>query len=289
MFGDGVEILPKDATLTGMLTAASIVVITTWLAVSGLTSAVKTAGNVAGATVSAVGSTAGAVGNAAGSVIGATTNLATSGATTSENGSKGDNNIQAVYKKITGDISRDDIESWIAKNNDNLSKEQVAATANVLEKMVNKTKNQVDDMDFMDVDTWKNLDEYAKNRLTQIENVIKGPELIQRLQKEGLSEAQALEVQKETLTTYQEYKVKTEQNVADTKRKVEETKVKAQQAMEDAKATARKTALYTGLFGLLSMFITFLASIAGAKKAAATYRLDRPIVVSRTSDTSTSL
>lgn len=290
LFGDGVEILPKDATLTGMLTAASIIVLTTWLAVSGLTGAIKTAGNVAGATANAVGSAAGAVGNAAGSVIGTTASLATTGATAAAASGHGDdigNKIQALYKQVTGDISRDDIESWIAKNNDTLSKEQISATANVLEGMVNTTKTQVADMDFSDADTWKNLDTYAKNRLAQIETIIQGPQLIQRLENEGLSEAQARQVQQETLTTYQAYRAKTEQNIADAKAQVEQAEVKAQQAVAEAKETARKTALYTGLFGLLSMLFTFLASIAGAKQAAAKYRLERPLVVSRTTTTST--
>lgn len=291
LFGDGVEILPKDATLTGMLTAASIIVLTTWLAISGLTGAVKTAGNVAGATASAVGSAAGAVGNAAGSVIGTTASIATTGATAAAASGQSDdigNGLQALYKKVTGDISRDDIESWIAKNNDTLSKAQISASANVIENMVNKTKTQMADMDFSDIDTWKNLDEYAKNRFAQIETVIKGPELIQRLENEGLSEAQAQQVQQEALTTYQDYRAKTEQSIADAKAQVEQTKVKAQQAVDEAKETARKTALYTGLFGLLSMLFTFLASIAGAKQAAAKYRLERPLVISRTTTTTDS-
>ena len=46
----------------------------------------------------------------------------------------------------------------------------------------------------------------------------------------------------------------------------------------NAEEVARKAALYSGLFWLISAILTFVAAIAGAKSAATSHRLDRPIV-----------
>lgn len=45
IFGDGTDILPKDATLTGILTAAAIVVISSVFAMSSVSSVVRTTGS----------------------------------------------------------------------------------------------------------------------------------------------------------------------------------------------------------------------------------------------------
>ena len=45
IFGDGTDILPTDATLTGILTAAAIVVISSVFAMSSVSSVVRTTGS----------------------------------------------------------------------------------------------------------------------------------------------------------------------------------------------------------------------------------------------------
>lgn len=270
LFGDGTDILPKDATLTGILTAATIVVITTFYTMSGVGSALRTAGSAASATTSAVGSVVGSVGSATAGVAGLSGAAVGATHTTGEIKQK----AQELYQNATGNISRQDIEQWIAKNNDTLSQEQISASANVLEQMLNKTKADVANMDFTDLDTWKNLDQYAKQRIGEIEAVITSDEIIARLQAQGLSQAQAEQVRQEVNASYQEYKAKTEQAIAD-------AKLKAEQALQEAENAARKAALYSGLFWLISTLLTFVASIFGAKKAAASYRLVRPLVSRR--------
>lgn len=260
LFGDGTSINPKDAGLIGMLTAAAIVLATTYFTMSSATSIVSSVARTAGSAVSTVAQTA-----TSGLVAGTT--MAGAAA---QNPSV-QNQAQQVYQRLTGDISRQDIERMIAKNSANLNQEQVSATANVLEGMVNRVKGDLQQMDFTDADTWANLDNYAKQRAASIEQTLQGPELLQRLQQQGLSQQQAMEVRQEAMQTFNEYKVQTEQFVAKTRQDV-------QQTLQQAEEAARKAALYTGLFWLISTLLTFLASMAGARKAAANYRLDRPIV-----------
>ncbi|WP_227430253.1 hypothetical protein [Psychrobacter sp. I-STPA6b] len=276
LFGDGTDIDPKDATLTGMLTAASIIFITTFFTMSSATSILSTAtravgstvSTVASATASTVGASANAVGNVAGAVM-----------------QNSDINIQQeakqVYQRVSGEISRSDVEGWVAKNTDNLSEDQVRATTNVIEEMINETKADVESLDFTDLETWGKIDDYAKQRMSQIEQILTGPEIITRLEAQGLSEPEALQVRQEVVSSFNQYKAETEQAIATAKQKVEEGKQRVDEALVQAEETARKAALYTGLFWLISALLTFVASISGARKAAASYRLEKPIVTYR--------
>ena len=262
LFGDGTEIDPKDATLTGMLAAASMIALTTVMAVNGATGILSSATNAVGSTVSTVANTtataAGGVATAVGTAAG-----------------QSDTNVQQeaknVYDKVVGDISRSDVEKWVAKNSQNLDQEQVNATTTVITELVNEQKAEVKSLDFTDLDTWKNLDEIAKKRLADVQQTLESDEIITRLQTAGLSEPEAQQVRTEVVASYNEYKAQTEQMVASASEK-------ANQTLYQAEDVARKTALYTGLFWLISSLLTFLASIAGARSAAANYRLDKPIV-----------
>lgn len=262
LFGDGTEIDPKDATLTGMLAAASMIALTTVMAVNGATGILSSATNAVGSTVSTVANTtataAGGVATAVGTAAG-----------------QSDTNVQQeaknVYDKVVGDISRSDVEKWVAKNSQNLDQEQVNATTTVITELVNEQKAEVKSLDFTDLDTWKNLDEIAKKRLADVQQTLESDEIITRLQTAGLSEPEAQQVRTEVVASYNEYKAQTEQMVASASEK-------ANQALYQAEDVARKTALYTGLFWLISSLLTFLASIVGARSAAANYRLDKPIV-----------
>ena len=107
--------------------------------------------------------------------------------------------------------------------------------------------------------------------MASIETTLEGPELIDRLQAEGLSEAQATEVRTEVMQSFNEYKMKTEQTIAQASQTVD-------QGLQQAEDIARKAALYSGLFWLISALLTFIAAVMGAKSAATSHRLDRPIV-----------
>ncbi len=270
IFGDGTEIDQKDATLTGMLTAALIVLFTTFFAMSSATSILSTAGSAVGSTVSTVAKTAGGVAAAGASAVG-TAAAGTAAAAPEGTVQQIQQSAQEVYQKVSGNISKEDISAMIAKNTENLSAEQVTATTNVLDDMINKTQGEVKDMDFTSIDTWRNIDDYAKQRMASIETTLEGPELIDRLQAEGLSEAQATEVRTEVMQSFNEYKMKTEQTIAQASQTVD-------QGLQQAEDIARKAALYSGLFWLISALLTFIAAVMGAKSAATSHRLDRPIV-----------
>ena len=260
LFGDGTDIDPKDATLTGMLTGALIILLTTFFAMSSATSILSMAGNVVGSTVSTVAKTA-----ATTATVGATA----AGAASQSNSVQ--QKAEEVYQRVSGDISKEDVQAMVAKNTQNLNQQQIAAVSNVIKDMFDQTKAQVNNMDFTDLNTWRNIDVYAKERMASIEETLKGPEIITRLQQQGLTQTQALEVRTEVQQSFNEYKVKTEQYIA-------EAKQMAEQRMQQAEDVARKTALYTGLFWLISALLTFIASTIGAKNAAANYRLAKPII-----------
>lgn len=266
LFGDGTDIDPKDATLTGMLTAALIVLLTTFFAMSSATSILATAGNAVGSTVSTVAKTAGGVVTAGTTAAGTAAVAAPDGTVQQIKQS-----AQEIYQNVSGNISKEDLNALVAKNTQNLNEQQIAATTNVLEDMINKTQGDVKEMDFTSIDTWRNIDDYAKQRMASIETTLEGPELIDRLQSEGLTEAQATEVRTEVQQSFNEYKMKTEQTIAQASQTVD-------QGLQQAEDIARKAALYSGLFWLISALLTFIAATFGAKSAAANYRLEKPIV-----------
>lgn len=256
LFGDGTDIDPKDATLTGLLTAALIVLLTTFFTLSSATGILATAGNAAGSAVSTVAKTA-----AAGTAV--------AGQAAQSDGVQ--QRAQEIYQRVSGDISEQDIQAMVAKNTDNLDQQQVAATSRVVQDMVNGTKSEVANMDFTDLDTWRNLDDYAKQRMASIEQTLQGPELITRLQQEGLTEAEAIQVRTEVQQSFNEYKAETEQTIA-------EARQEAEMRLQQAEDVARKAALYSGLFWLISTLLTFIAATMGARSAASKYRLDKPMV-----------
>lgn len=260
LFGGGTDINPKDATLTGILTAALIVLLTTFLTLGSATGILATAGNAVGSTISTVAKTTATTAIVGTTVVG----------TASQN-STVQQKAREVYQRVSGEISQEDISAMIAKNTQNLNEQQIAASTNVLYEMVNTTQSQVANMDFTDLNTWRHIDDYAKQRMASIEQTLKSPELINRLQQEGLTEAQAIEVRQEVTQSFNEYKIKTEQYIAQAQQTVNKT-------MQQAEDVARRAALYTGLFWLISTILTFIASIVGAKSAAANYRLAKPIV-----------
>lgn len=262
LFGDGTDIDPKDASLTGMLTAALIVLFTTFFAMSSATSILATAGNVVGGTVNTVAKTAGATASAVGTAA-----AGTAAAAPDNQIQQWQQRAQEVYNRVSGDISRADVQAMVAKNTQDLNRQQIDATTSVLLEMMNNTQNQVADMDFTSIDTWRNIDDYAKQRMASIEQSLQGSELITRLEQEGLTEAQALEVRTEVTQAFNAYKTQTEQYIT-----------QAQQTAAQAEDVARKAALYSGLFWLISTILTFAASTFGAKSAAANYRLAKPII-----------
>jgi uncharacterized protein (DUF2147 family) len=243
-----------------MLTGALIILLTTFFAMSSATSILSMAGNVVGSTVSTVAKTA-----ATTATVGATA----AGAASQSNSVQ--QKAEEVYQRVSGDISKEDVQAMVAKNTQKLNQQQIAAVSNVIKDMFDQTKAQVNNMDFTDLNTWRNIDVYAKERMASIEETLKGPEIITRLQQQGLTQTQALEVRTEVQQSFNEYKVKTEQYIA-------EAKQMAEQRMQQAEDVARKTALYSGLFWLISALLTFIASTIGAKNAAANYRLAKPII-----------
>lgn len=262
LFGNGTDIHPKDATLTGILTAATIIVVTSYLTMSGATSVVRGATNIAG---TAIGGTASMVASTAGTA-GTVASLATTvGLVDDDVASQARQALQGV----TGDIKGEDLEAIVAKNLEGIDEAQVKATTAVLEDMLKQTKSEMANLDYTNLDTWKNLDQHLKTRMNEVERVITSDELIYRLQQEGLTQEQALQVRNKAQTTYAEYKEKAEQTIAETRQTVEQN---VQKALAEAEAKARKAALYAGLFWLISSLLTFVMAVMGARKAAANYR-----------------
>lgn len=262
--GDGTAINPKDAALTGMLTAATIVFATTFFAMSGATSILGVAGagisQAAGGVAQVASGTAGALGSAATGAAGL--GISAGGALAQNDTARAA--IDDAYKTVTANIDRTTIESMIAQHTQGLDQAQISATSYVIEDMLINTKDKMQALDYSDLDTWRNLDAHAKARLDEIETVLAGDEFIQRLEAQGLTNAQAHGVREEAISSYEDYKSQAET-------KINKARAAVDQGLQEAQEAARKAALYTGLFWLISTILTFVAAVFGAKSAASKY------------------
>lgn len=233
------------ATLTGGVTAALLVLFTTFFTVSGI-------GAIVGTTANAVGAVGGAIGNAVG---GAAQTAVVAGANSNFN-------LDDLSAENTlGNISEEDIAEFVANNNDELNEDQIKAVAGVVKTTLEQSKKQVAN-DFKNKKiTLDNAEEYVKTRYEAVKSQLTDDELIARLQREGLTRAEAVDVQQYLVKQANTIEQETEQAVA-----------KAKEAVEEAEAAARSAARWAALSWLISAILTFMATLAGAHSAAGRIR-----------------
>ncbi|CAM4015079.1 hypothetical protein [Deinococcus frigens] len=213
---DGIAAMTgDDATLTGLVMGSVLVLLTTLFAFNS-------ASRIVGTATSALG---GLVGTAATATAGAD-GVQVPG-------------IQGFFSNITPA----DAEGLIANNTD-LDQEQVTATANVISGIVRRAGNDLGEVDL------SNIGDFATARVESIKKALSGPQFVTRLERQGLSNAQATEVQTEV------------------NQSVDRIQKQADQAVKNAEATARSAASTAGWGWLLVAGLTLLASILGARSAA---------------------
>ena len=206
-----------DAGLTGLVTGGLLVLAFTWMLTSGIGSLLGLAGNAAGGLASA-----------------ATTTGAAAGAAASQN--------PTVQDFISG-IQPEDIEYLIADNTD-LTAEQTSATSNVVAGVFRRATNDLGSVNLT------NIGDVTRSRAEYVQNELSGPEIITRLERQGLTPAQAQDVQTEV------------------SQEVDRLQQRATEAAQAAEETARKTATYAGLGWLIPAGLILLASRMGAANAA---------------------
>ncbi|GAA5436064.1 hypothetical protein Daqu01_01177 [Deinococcus aquaticus] len=216
---DGIAAMThEDATLTGLVTAGMIVLLSTLFAFNSasrlLGTATATAGNVLGA-----GATA----------------TAAAGTATAQSG--------GVQDFISG-INEDDIVDLIAGNSEDLNEQQVQATSNVVSGIFRRAQYDLGQQDL------GNVTDFAGARVTAIKNALTGEQFVTRLERQGLSAAQAQEVR--TVVTTE----------------VDRLEKQAQQVADATERTARTAASTAGWAWLLAAGLTIAASVFGARSAA---------------------
>ncbi|GGO41054.1 hypothetical protein [Deinococcus humi] len=215
---DGIAAMTHDdATLTGLVLGSLLILLTTVFAFNSASRLVGTATNVLGTVAGTTATAAGAAGTGSAQVPG----------------------IQNFFNNITPV----DVEGLIANNTD-LDQEQVSATANVVTGIVRRASNDLGDVDLA------NIGDFAQARVDSIKQALSGPQFVTRLERQGLTNAQATEVQTEITQS------------------VDRIEKQASQAVDNAEAAARTAASTAGWGWLLAAGLTLLASIFGARSAA---------------------
>lgn len=228
---DGIAAMTHDdATLTGLVTGGLLVLLTTMLAYNTVSSLLGTATNV----VSTVAGTAATAGTAAG--VGA-----------AQNG--------GVQSFLNG-IDEQDVVNLIADNSPSLNQTQVQAAANVVTGIFRRAQYDLGDQNL------GSITDFATARVNAIQKALSGDQFVTRLERQGLSQAQAQEVR----TVISNDITRLQKQATDL----------ANTAAANAKIAARNT----GLGWLLTAGLTLLLTVMGARSAA-THRAIPEIPVER--------
>jgi hypothetical protein len=228
---DGIAAMTHDdATLTGLVTGGLLVLLSTLFLYNTVSSLVGTA-------TSALGSAASAV-TSAGSAAG--TGAAQSGG----------------LQSFVDGISEQDVVDLIAGNSPTLNETQVQAAANVVTGIFSRARYDLGQQDL------GSITDFATARVNAIQTALTGPAFVTRLERQGLSSAQAQEVR--TVVAGE----------------VDRLQQQAQQVAQTAESVARTTARNTGLGWLLGAGLTLLLAVMGARSAA-THRAINTLPVDR--------
>ncbi|UFA50913.1 hypothetical protein [Deinococcus radiophilus] len=206
-----------DAGLTGLVTGGLLVLAFTWMLTSGIGSLLGLAGNITGAAASG----AVAAGTAAGGAA---------------------SQSPTVQDFVSG-IQAEDIEYLIADNTD-LTNEQTAATSDVVAGVFRRATNNLGAVNLT------NVDDVTRSRVQYIQEELRGPQFVTRLEREGLTPAQAQDVQNEI------------------SQEVDRLQQQAAETAQAAEETARRAGTYAGLGWLIPAGLILLASRLGAHSAA---------------------
>lgn len=216
---DGIAAMTQeDASLTGLITGSLLVLLTTWLAFTAASGLLGTATNI-------LGNVAGTVTNAAGSAA--------------QNGS-----IQQGIENFIGGVDRQQVVDLIAENSPTLNTEQVNAAANVVTNTFRRASAGLGNVELA------NIPESVSARVQAVQTALTGQDFQARLQRQGLSPAQAQEVR--TALTNQ----------------VNDIQQQATTLANTVEQNARIAARNTGLGWLLTAGLTLLLAWLGARGAA---------------------
>lgn len=225
---DAAAMTKSDAGLTGTITGGMMVLGFSWLLASGLGSLVGLAGNVVGHAAGAVASTAGAA------------------LTTGAAGVAGASQLGPVQDYISN-ITPEDVETIIADNT-NLSQEQLDATARVVSSVFRRASFDPSNVNITD------LAQVTTNRVNYIKKELSGDQFVNRLERAGLSQAQAEDVRNQVTGQIDQW----QKSATDA----------AAQAADTAQNTARQAGTYAGLSWLIPSALILLASHFGATNTA---------------------
>ncbi len=211
---------PAQGRFNGLITGMLLVLGLTSFSYNALLSGVSSALGVVGGATTAVAGAATAAGTAA----------ANSGALQSDP-------VQALL----GGLNQDNITQIIAQNSPELNQTQVQAAANVVSGIATRASNTIGN----NLSNISNLPDLINSRVKSIQTALSGPEFVTRLQRQGLTQAQAQETANSIGTL------------------VNDTVTQAQQTAAAAERIARNAAVTAGWIWLLAAGFILAFSVWG--------------------------
>ena len=224
---------PAQGRFNGLLTGILMLALSTWAVSSLLGGALNTASNVAGSVLSAGAQAAGAAANNPG--------------------------ISDPVGAVVNGLDRNQLVDIISQATPELSQQQVGAAADVVGGIITNARNNI--ANTVGKGNVANLGGVVSKQLDNIGQALQGPQFVSRLQRQGLSQAQAQQV----ATTIQ-------QRYSETRTQVQQTVDSVTKAAARAASTAAWVWLLTA--GLVLGLSTFGGGRGGEVEPAKVVRSD---------------
>ncbi len=232
---------PRQGRFNGLLTGMVTLLVSTLFTASLLASAVDrvtgTARDVAGAAVSAVGGAASATGGAVAQNGGLAGTLQSLG-------------LGDAYQAITSGLSDNELNQIIADASPELNQTQVAAATGVIRGIVSNASRDLGTA----LQNPSALPDFVSNRADAVAKALSGDQFVSRLQRRGLSQAQAQQVAKVIAQRVTDLRAQGEQAA----------KAASDQAAQIARDTASAAGKAAWIWLLLAGLVMGLSSFGGS-------------------------
>ncbi len=222
--------------LTGMVTLLVSTLFTASLLASAVDRVTGTARDVAGAAVGAVGGAAVATGSAVAQNGGLEGTLQSLG-------------LGDAYQAVTSGLSDNELNQIIADASPELNQTQVAAATGVVRSIINNASRDLGTA----LQNPSQLPNFVSGRVDAVAKALSGTEFVSRLQRRGLSQAQAQQVEKVIAQRVTDLRTQGEQAA----------KAASDQAAQIARDTASTAGKAAWIWLLLAALVMGLSSLGG--------------------------
>ncbi|MER3553366.1 MAG: hypothetical protein C4331_03185 [Meiothermus sp.] len=189
---------PAQGRFNGLLTGMLMLILSTLVVSNVLSRGINTATNVAGSVLNAGAQAVGAAANSPGGLQGTANSVG----------------LGQQYQALVSGFDRNELVDVIAQAVPELNQQQVGAAADVVSSVINNAARNISN----NLGNLSNLGAVVGRQLDNVSQALQGPDFVSRLQRRGLSQAQAQEVAQVIQQRFSEARTQTQQTIDEVSR-----------------------------------------------------------------------